>query len=162
MSKTQNEWMDVEFLGNLESIMFLFYSLSQFWTGYVGDLLNKNKLLVASFCTQATCFGLVGVAEAYEIRARWVYYSTFALAGLAQSVVFPCLVSTVGAWFSKTQRGLATGSWGTCTNMGNILGLQTAALFLTIWHWNVLMYLIAIFLLVNTILVWCFLQPEPQ
>ena len=102
--------MDVEFLGNLESIMFLFYSISQFWMGWLGDLLDKNKLLAVSFLVQAACFAVIGLSEANGIRLRFIYYICFAIAGLAQSVVFPCLVSTVGAWFSRKKRGCMTPS----------------------------------------------------
>jgi len=52
--------------------------------------------------------------------------------GCFESVDFPCLVSTMGNWTQKKTRGTVTGIWATCANAGNVIGFQTAALFLNL------------------------------
>jgi len=45
--------------------------------------------------------------------------------------LFPCLVAIIGSWFAKTHRGVFTGTYGTSTNSGNILGIQFSAAILS-------------------------------
>ena len=131
-------------------------------TGNLGDKFNKRKLLTGSFLVQAFFFVIIGFAEERRMRTPLVYHICFGIIGLAQSFVFPCLVSAIGAWFSRKRRGVATGGWGTCTNMGNILGLQSAAWLLQSFHWDVLMYLIAVYFVIDALLIWFFFSPEPS
>jgi OPA family glycerol-3-phosphate transporter-like MFS transporter 1/2 len=66
----------------------------------------------------------------------------FVLLGLVQSVDFPALVSTMGNWTQRKTRGFVTGVWATCSNTGNIIGMQSAALILFINgnQWEHLLY----------------------
>jgi sugar phosphate permease len=65
--------------------------------------------------------------QTYDIFSKYIFYLCFFLIGLTQSVVFPILVSIIGAYFSKSKRGMVAGIWATSTNVGNIIGLQTAS-----------------------------------
>jgi OPA family glycerol-3-phosphate transporter-like MFS transporter 3 len=66
---------------------------------------------------------MLAAAGSFEFYSKAFFYVFFILIGLTQSIVFPCLVSVVAMWFSKEHRGAITGSWGTSTNIGNIIGL---------------------------------------
>jgi OPA family glycerol-3-phosphate transporter-like MFS transporter 3 len=70
---------------------------------------------------------MLGVAGSFEFYSKEYFYVFFIIIGLTQSIVFPCLVSVIAMWFSKKHRGAITGFWGTCTNIGNIIGLQVSA-----------------------------------
>lgn len=58
----------------------------------------KSKVLSISFAIQAGLFMCVGVGGSYEIFYLWFFMSLFALVGIVQSVDFPCLIGTIGAW----------------------------------------------------------------
>lgn len=75
--------------------------------------------------------------------------------------MFPTLVAIVGSWFSKSQRGLATGSWATCTNFGNIMGIHTAALILKHNMWQELMYTISVLFIFNCCAIFTVFKTEP-
>jgi len=90
--------------------------------------------------------------------------SCFVFIGLSQSIVFPTLVAVIGSWFAKAKRGLITGSWGTCTNIGNILGVQIAARILKSNnnHWEILMLIISCLFMANVIGINTLFKPSPD
>jgi len=159
------EGLDLSFFGTLDFCMFFFYALAQFATGSLGDHFDKRWVLAISYSVQAVMFVMLAIAGACEFTSHSYYIFCFVVAGLAQSVVFPTLVGVVGSWFGSTHRGLITGSWGTCTNVGNIIGVQSAARILngedpSSWHF--LMEIVAIAFLANVLLIGCVYEPSPE
>ena len=68
--------------------------------------------------------GFIGIKSADVIDQRLILFCfLFGTIGAVQSVDFPCFVGTVGAWTKRSTRGIITGIWATCSNVGNILGL---------------------------------------
>lgn len=122
MSKTdlldEDKGFNNAFFGRLDFTMFLAYSICQFLTASIADTFDKNKVLTFSYGVQALCFLALG----FNASSQILFYAAFVVVGLTQSIVFPCLVSIIGSWFSKKTRGAITGSWATCTNLGNIIG----------------------------------------
>lgn len=111
------------------------YSFAQFGTGALGDTYSKRKVLSISFTIQAIFFGLLGYTylniEENEMAGKgWQFCLFFIGIGLIQSVDFPCFIATVGAWTERKTRGIVTGVWATCSNTGNVLGIQLATLIL--------------------------------
>lgn len=163
--KKTNPDFDIELFGTLDFAMFLCYSVAQFLSGSVGDNFNKKWVLVISYLIQAAMFALLAVAGVYQIKSHPYFLSCFILLGLSQSIVFPTLVSIVSTWFSKDHRGIITGSWGTSTNIGNIIGAQVAALVLRgreAEEWYLLMQTIAIIFFVIALLSGTVLSPYPE
>lgn len=109
-------------------------------------------------------FFALGQAGARDVTNHFYFYIWFILIGLSQSIVFPVLVSVIGSWFSKSHRGLITGSWGTSSNIGNIIGIQAAALILRNNgnEWQVLMYTVTLLFGLNVILILAFFKPDPK
>lgn len=118
-----HDGVDIKFLGSLDSLLFLTYSISQFVFGSIGDRYNKRTVLSISYSLQALCFLILAYMQIYDMFSNFIFYSCFFLIGLTQSVVFPILVSIIGAYFSKGKRGMVAGVWATSTNIGNIIGL---------------------------------------
>ena len=122
MSKTdlldKDKGMDNAFFGRLDFTLFLAYSICQFLSASIADTFDKNKVLTISYGIQAMCFLSLG----FKGDSQLLFYLAFIVVGMTQSIVFPCLVSIIGSWFSKKTRGAITGSWATCTNIGNIIG----------------------------------------
>jgi OPA family glycerol-3-phosphate transporter-like MFS transporter 1/2 len=88
----------------------------------------------------------------------------FVLLGLVQSVDFPALVSTMGNWTQRKTRGFVTGVWATCSNTGNIIGMQSAALILFINgnQWEHLLYYVTAIYIFFAILIYCAFVPSPR
>ena len=63
--------------------------------------------------------GFIG-GESAELQ----FYIWFSMLGLTQSICFPAFIHIVANWFPKHRRGLAVGIWVTCTNFGDIVGVQ--------------------------------------
>lgn len=130
MSKTQmadqNPDLSVNYFAKIDTALFQTYSISQFFTGAIGDAYDRRKVLAISLTIQAVLFFIMGsIGEAHQTDLQSQLYSfmtLFALVGIIQSVDFPCLVSTMGVWTQKSTRGFVTGVWATCANTGNILG----------------------------------------
>ena len=101
----------------------------------IGDRINKRALLSFSYAVQAVFFVFMAMAghaayvgynngdtEAYKDRL-WEFLLIFMGIGLIQSVDLPALISVMGNWTHRGNRGFVTGLWSTCGSVGNILGL---------------------------------------
>jgi len=156
--------MTVEFFGTLDSSLFFTYSLFQFMSGSIGDNFDKRLVLTTSYIIQGFAFLLLAVAGTYQFSSHVYYLFCFVIIGLSQSIVFPVLVSVIGSWFSNEHRGIITGSWGTCTNIGNIIGAQTAASLLkaTDNEWKHLMTIITCLFAFNAVLIMTVFNPDPD
>ena len=84
--------------------------------------------------------------------------------GLVQSVDLPSLISVMGNWTHRGNRGLITGLWSTCGSIGNILGLQLAPILLSTWDnkWQYLMVVIGFTYVFIALAMWLFLVPDPK
>lgn len=126
------------FFGAIDTSLFFTYALAQFFTGAIGDMYAKSKVLSISFTIQASLFLLIGLGGTLDMFYLWYFGTLFALVGLVQSVDFPCLIGTIGAWTNKSSRGLVSGTWATCSQVGNIIGLQLSVVILNNQggHWE--------------------------
>lgn len=88
----------------------------------------------------------------------------FCLVGLVQSVDFPCLIGTIGAWTYKSSRGIVTGFWATCSPIGNIIGLQLSVIILNLQnnHWEFQMYYITVCYFILAGCIWFYFIGNPK
>ena len=106
---------------------------------------------------------MIGITCIYNYYNVYVFGLCFIVIGSTQSIVFPTLVSIVGAWFPKKGRGFITGLWGTCSNSGNIIGIWAAGFILGEKNeWKNLMFTIFFFFTFNAIIIWNFFEPYPE
>jgi sugar phosphate permease len=70
----------------------------------------------------------------------------------------------MGNWFSKKHRGLIIGAWATCANIGNIIGIQLAAILIKVFKqkWSHLIFINAIISLLTALLMLWFLVSHPK
>ena len=100
-----------------------------------------------------------------EMKSKlWTFIFLFFLVGLIQSVDFPCFIGTIGAWSQRSSRGIISGIWATCSNVGNIIGLQTASYLLSHQDdkWENLMFYITILYLIIAMLIYCLFISDPK
>ena len=89
---------------------------------------------------------------------------SFFLIGIVQSVDFPTLIGILGNWTKKESRGFISGMWGTCSNVGNVIGLQLAPLILANHdqRWYSLMFSVVIIYISVAVVTFLFLTPDPR
>jgi len=116
----------------------------------------------------AFLFGIVGYGGkvyASDLQSGLLYFCLlFAVIGFIESVDFPSLISTMGNWTQKKTRGTITGIWATCSNAGNIIGVQTAALILYLNgdNWYQLMFYVTVIYIVLAVTIFGFFVPFPK
>jgi len=73
------------------------------------------------------------------------------------------MIHMMGSWFSKKNRGLIIGAWATCANIGNIIGIQIAAILIKVFdhRWSQLIFINAIMTILIAIMTYLFLVPHP-
>lgn len=98
------------------------------------------------------------------MESLFYYYFTFFLIGLFSSILWPSMIHMLGNWYSKTNRGLIIGAWATCANVGNILGIQLAAILIKRFNnqWQHLIFINAGFMIITSISFWFMLVPHPS
>ena len=88
----------------------------------------------------------------------------FGTIGAVQSIDFPCFIGTMGAWTSRSSRGTISGIWATCSNVGNIVGLQLASYVLGNHEndWERLMFIVSIVYFGIALLIFLTFVAEPR
>jgi sugar phosphate permease len=93
----------------------------------------------------------------------YFYFNMFCI-GAVNSAMFPTMVSIMGNWFPKKNRGFLVGLWSTCSNAGNTIGIQLAALLLSILHdkWWWLFVIVSALVFLFGVLIFIYLVPHPK
>ena len=112
----------------------------------------------------AVFFALLGLPGFYGWTNLYYYYAVKIFIGVFNSCLFPCMISIIGNWFSKKNRGFIVGMWASCNNFGNIAGIQLAAWLLRVfdgkWQWT--MIVASGSAAVMMVIVFFFLVPHPE
>jgi sugar phosphate permease len=99
-----------------------------------------------------------------QVESLSYFYFVFFLIGLSGASIWPLLIHMLGNWYSKTNRGLIIGAWATCANIGNIIGIQLAAVLIKVFDnkWHHLIFINAIMTILMALLFFFFLIPHPN
>ena len=142
----------------------------------IGDRFHLRKVLTISFAAQALCFVAISFAgycayssfesgntSAYN-ETLWAFMLLFALIGLISSVDLPSLISIIGNWTHRGNRGLITGLWSTNGALGNILALQMAPILLSYWdeRWYLIILTVGFIFALLSLAWFLFLVPHPD
>ncbi|XP_065659895.1 sugar phosphate exchanger 3-like [Hydra vulgaris] len=137
-----------EFLGMLDTLYMLAYSIGLFISGTMGDRLNLRIMLVFGMCGSSITTFLFGyLIDALNSHKKFYYYGLFFLNGLLQSTGRPATVAILGNWFSKSLGGVLYGLWGTNASVGNIVGSSIVSVTIS--------YGYPIGMLINSCLLFC-------
>jgi len=73
------------------------------------------------------------------------------------------MIHMLGNWYGKTNRGLIIGAWATCANIGNIIGIQMAAILIEMFDgkWQNLIFINAATMISISVMYWIWLVPHP-
>ena len=106
---------------------------------------------------------LLGLGAQRQIESYFFFYLVFFLIGLFSSILWPTMIHMLGNWYSKANRGLIIGAWATCANIGNIIGIQLAAILIEIFHgkWQNLIFINSATMISLAVMYWIWLVPNP-
>lgn len=94
----------------------------------IGDIVDIRKLLSAAYALLGVAYFMLAVGGQRRVESLFYFYFVFFLIGLFSSILWPTMIHMLGNWYSKKNRGLIIGAWATCANIGNIIGIQVAAI----------------------------------
>lgn len=144
-------------LGIMDTAYLAAYALGQFLCGMIGDRAGARKLLGYGMLGTAACsaaFGFSGVA--------FLFVLFWFLNGLLQSSGWPGNVKAMTPWFSPKSRGMVMGLWGTCYQVGGVVGTALAAWLLVNLGWRSAFFVPAalVALVGGAILLWLVEHPS--
>lgn len=146
-----------------DTVQLFTYSITIFAGGVFGDIFDIRKFLTLCFSGLGVAYFLLAVGGQRQIESYSYYYFVFFLIGLFGSSIWPMMIHMMGNWFSKKNRGLIIGAWATCANIGNIIGIQLAAILIKVFDqkWSHLIFINAIMTLLTALMTFWFLVPHP-
>ncbi len=101
----------------------------------IGGLLIDRLGLTVGFALFALAWSLANMAHGFA--RGWLSLAAFrGLLGMAESVVIPAGMKTIGEWFPDRERSIATGWFNAGTAFGAVLAPILAALVARIWGWQ--------------------------
>ncbi|CDW86014.1 glycerol-3-phosphate transporter 5-like [Stylonychia lemnae] len=152
-------------LSNFDFSQLVSYSLSLYLFGTAGDRLNKKKLLVVVYLASGFFFFLQGLGGLLKITSPVYYFFVFPCIGISTSFIFAVFIALLADWFPKRRRGIVIGTWTSCINIGNIVGVQLASGLLSLYgaeKWYYLMFTVACLMILFAVLFLLFLVIEPE
>ncbi|KAM7264365.1 hypothetical protein ACFE04_002048 [Oxalis oulophora] len=148
-------------LGELDLAFLSAYALGMFFAGHVGDRINLRLFLVFGMVSSGVLTIVFGLGYWLSVHSFGFYVTVQFVGGLFQSIGWPCVVSIVGNWFGKDNRGLIMGIWNSHMSVGNIIGSVIASSVLEFgWGWSFLVPGVLVILV--GVLVFGFLVVRPE
>jgi len=140
------------------------YAVFLYICGVAGDRFNPRLILTMAFIGIGVFYALLSLGGFFEITSQIYYYPVFIGIGVFNSFLFPSCVAVLGQWFPKKSRGIFVGSWASCNNFGNIIGIQIGAALFDVYgnKWEALQAWAAGFVFIWAIIVFFFLVPHPE
>ena len=112
----------------------------------------------------AVFFFLLSASGFFGISNKGYLYFVQIFIGIFNAFLLPCMISIMGNWFPKKNRGVLVGLWATCNNFGNILGIQLASGLLEVFNgrWEYLQVVAGFTSVIIFFIVFFFLIPHPD
>lgn len=105
--------------------------------GHFGDRIDLRRFLSFGMIGSGVTTLLFGLGFWFRIHSLAFYVMVQVLAGVLQSIGWPCVVAVVGNWFGKERKGFIMGVWSSNASVGNIVGSVVAAGLLQYgWGWS--------------------------
>ena len=124
------------FISSMNAAFMLSYAIGMMFTGALGDRFKPTLVLLLACTASAvisTVFGVMVPSITGE-GILYLYVFFWILNGLCQSCVWPAEVKLMSNWFSGGHSGAIYGIWSANGSVGNILGIQFAAMCFSIWE----------------------------
>ncbi len=162
--KRHPDELSKKIISGFDTASLLCYGISLYVCGVLGDNYNQRKVLTLGMSGMATCYMLLSLLGFFDVTHQAPFYIVLMLIGSFNAFLPPSMISIVGNWFAKKQRGLIVGVWMSCNNFGNIVGMQLAALLTSFVgdQWQYLMVTVSALALLFAFLIFFFVHPDPK
>ena len=140
------------------------YGLFLYVCGTAGDRFDPRKILTMAFVGIGFFYALLSLGGFLNITSQAYFFPVFIGIGVFNSFIFPSCIAILGQWFPKKSRGLFIGTWASCNNFGNMIGIQIGAALFDVYgdKWEALQAYAAGFVFIWAILIFFFLVPHPE
>lgn len=145
-------------------IQLFTYAIALFIGGVIGDIFDLRKLLTIAYFLLGLCYLMLALGGQFGVERIIYYYFVFFLIGLFSSILWPSIIHMLANWYSKKNRGLIIGAWATCANIGNIIGIQIAAILIKHFNnqWQYLIFINSGIMILASLSCWTWLVPHPS
>ncbi|XP_051175559.1 glucose-6-phosphate exchanger SLC37A2 isoform X2 [Leptopilina boulardi] len=148
-------------LGTLDSAFLFAYAGAMFLSGFIAERVNLRYFLALGMLTSGIASYLFGIARSYNIHSLSYLILVQTFGGICQTTGWPGVVTVVGNWFGKGNRGLIFGIWNSHTSLGNILGTTIAAQYVET-DWGLSFIVPGAIMGICGFIIFLFLVPHPE
>ncbi|XP_050527402.1 glucose-6-phosphate exchanger SLC37A2 isoform X2 [Daktulosphaira vitifoliae] len=124
-----NEENHTALFGTLDSAFLFAYAISMFFSGLIGERVNIRIFLTVGMIMSGVACSMFGLAHYYNIHSMWYFIAVQIFGGISQTTGWPGVVTAMGNWFGKGNRGFIFGIWNSHTSIGNIVGTLLASFY---------------------------------
>ncbi|XP_025191687.1 glucose-6-phosphate exchanger SLC37A2 isoform X1 [Melanaphis sacchari] len=146
--------------GTLDSAFLFAYAIAMFFSGLIAERVNIRIFLTIGMILSGTACSMFGLAHFYNIHSMWYFIGVQIFGGICQTTGWPGVVTAMGNWFGKGNRGFIFGIWNSHTSIGNIIGTLLASLYVES-NWGLSFIVPGIFIITSGILNYLFLVVHP-
>ncbi len=148
-------WTEIDY-GNIVSYFQLAYAIGLFAVGGIIDRIGVKT----GFSLAVIFWSIAAAAHGLARSVGGFCTARFGL-GLAEAANFPASIKSVGEWFPKKERALATGIFNSGTNVGVLVPPLLVPWLKNNWGWPVAFYVTGAIGLV-WVIFWWLLYEHPQ
>lgn len=144
-------------VGVITSFFFIFYTVSQFLTGYLSDIQGPRRVITfgGTVSVVASLFFSVGTNQSHLVGAQ-------ALNGLGQGAGWAPSLKLVNAWFPPTKKGRVLGIYATSISIFTILTYALAGYIGKTLGWRMVFRVFPVFLMCVLFIFWMIVRDHPQ
>ncbi len=147
-------------VGDLAGMWAIAYAIGQFVNGQLADRFGgRNMMALGALLTGAANLVFGFVAPVGGLTACVVIW---ALSGYAQSMGAPALVKINSQWFGIAERGVFTGLFGICTQVGTAVGLSLTGFIVAAMHWRWAFFVPAVVCLAYGAIMLLYVRDRPE
>jgi OPA family glycerol-3-phosphate transporter-like MFS transporter len=147
-------------IGDMVGYWAIAYAAGQFVNGQVADKLGGRKMMAVGALITAganIAFGLAGA-----VGSLTLFTVIWMVSGWGQSMGAPSFVKINSCWFGLSERGVFTGIFGICTQLGSALALSMTGFIVAAMHWRWAFYTPAIIALAYGAALFVMVRDRPE
>lgn len=154
------------FLGTIDTVFLLFYSLGYYSSGILGDRFVVTKMVGYGMLCAAVLYVIICVLCMLRVVSHPVYLILWALQGPSQGTDLTGCVAIMANWFPPEIRGRVMGLWGANQSVGNIVGEYMAAVIYDqahlSWEWVIAVPALLVAIVAVCLLVFVYDHPKAR
>ncbi len=147
-------------IGDLVGAWAIAYAVGQFVNGQVADAIGGRKMMALGAIITAAANIAFGAAAG--VGSLGLFIGIWVISGYAQSMGAPSFVKINSTWFGLSERGMFTGIFGICTQLGTAIALSMTGFIVATMHWRWAFYTPAAVTLVYGLLLYFLVRDRPE